>query len=143
MVVFRCRNCQAVLSRAVREVELPEYDDAPLPFRMPEGHDCPPRMAPGAFAVEYLSVPGLDQYPGLQGAMPVVQFVLCPQDVLRLEPIRLGSRRAGCCGPMGLDGANLACAGCRTEAAVETADCATPQQIALLVPAVERTTGGG
>jgi hypothetical protein len=120
--IFRCANCQAWLTGPVREVPLPDPDDARAPYEMPDGQECPPRMRPGTFAVD-------------RGAGSSV--VLCPADVRDLRPIHGKGRRNGCCGPDGMDGPNLACAGCGAEVATESADCWTWQQVVLLPTAVE------
>ncbi|SCK32753.1 hypothetical protein H181DRAFT_02655 [Streptomyces sp. WMMB 714] len=52
MVVFRCRRCHSELTAPVREVPLPDPDDAPAPYELPAGEECPPRMLPGSFAYD-------------------------------------------------------------------------------------------
>ncbi|MFF1558276.1 hypothetical protein [Streptomyces sp. NPDC058279] len=123
MIVFRCGVCRTRLSAPVREVALPPEDEAPLPFRQPDGEDCPPRLAPGTFAYDL----SFRQRPGAR--VGPLGPVLAPVDVRGVVP--LPHRRHGCCGPSGSHGPNLACAGCGAEVAVETADCYTPQQVAL------------
>ncbi|MFD0269401.1 hypothetical protein ACFVGY_22955 [Streptomyces sp. NPDC127106] len=136
MIVFRCAACGTALTAPVREVPLPPLDEAPLPFAVPDGEDCPPRLAPGTFAYDpepyhlsWAHPPKGVPAPRVRPGSGLRSAVIGPDDVRGVEPIP--RRRQGCCGPSGSQGPNLACAGCGAEVAVETADCYTPQQIAL------------
>ncbi|MFG2981629.1 hypothetical protein ACGFYQ_10275 [Streptomyces sp. NPDC048258] len=135
MIVFRCAHCGTDLSVPVRQVPLPPEDEVPLPFQLPDGEDCPPRLAPGTFAYDprpsrfaWGRAPKGTPAPRVtDGAMR--SAVLSPEDVRGVEPVP--RRRQGCCGPSGSQGPNLVCAGCGAEVAVETADCYTMQEIVL------------
>ncbi|GAA2079733.1 hypothetical protein GCM10009801_37530 [Streptomyces albiaxialis] len=133
--VFRCVRCQGEVTGPVREVRLPDVDDAPVPYSRPDGEEeCPPRVGPGVFALDPPREPratGTVRLPaGLAGV------VLARADVrgVRLHPGR--GRRNGCCGLDGCDGPNLVCATCGTDMATEQSDCWTPQQVTLLPGAV-------
>ncbi|SEL52596.1 hypothetical protein [Streptacidiphilus jiangxiensis] len=58
-------------------------------------------------------------------------IVVHPDDVLpRLEPFTSGDNWAGCCGPTGAHGPNLAC-GCGSRLATWAADCIGPNELHL------------
>lgn len=137
MIVFRCAGCRAVLSAPVREVPLPPLDGAPLPYELPDGGECPPRLAPGTFAhdpdpyhLSWTHPPA-----GAPAAQPGAPYAVLGRGDVR-GVAEVPRRRQGCCGPSGSQGPNLACAGCGREVAVETADCGTPQQVAFTPDAV-------
>ncbi len=144
MVVFRCRRCHTELTAPVREVPLPDPDDAPAPYELPgDGEECPPRMLPGTFAFDPADAgeqvvrqraPGealVLRNAGLSGV------VIARADVrgTRLSPLR--GRRNGCCGLDGCDGPNLVCRRCEAEVATERSDCWTRQEVVLVPAAVE------
>lgn len=127
---FRCRGCQATITSAVREVPLPDIDDAVAPFQLAyeddaEMPECPPRMAPGTFAV---AEPEEQQVGG---------FVLAPTDVTGIRYTGNRTRMSGCCGPSGIDGPNLLCAACGAEVGTESSDCWTVHEVVLEPAAVE------
>ncbi|MER7461285.1 hypothetical protein [Streptomyces sp. NPDC097981] len=134
MIIFRCRRCRTALTTAVREVPPPPESQTWAPYEAPV-EPCPPRMAPGTFARDpepsRFSWPAAPKgfRPPRGTAGPQQGVVLSPGDIRGVEPIE--RRRTGCCGPMGIDGPNLACAGCGAEVAVEAADCCTWQEIVL------------
>lgn len=120
---------------------------------MPTGVACPPRMPTGTYAIDddpfgppYVPV---DAHPVHHTVHvpdgPRGTFVLAPGDVRSTTAVRDARRRQGCCGPGGMSGANLACAGCGREVAAEVADCWTVQEVRLypdavrVVPAVEQS----
>ncbi|GAB3117023.1 hypothetical protein GCM10027160_26910 [Streptomyces calidiresistens] len=125
---------------------LPDPEDALAPHHMEDGRECPPRMAPGTFAVDprpygvpAVENPGPGSPDGVGECVPVdraVGIVLSPADVRHTSPSPIRVRRSGCCGPSGSDGPNLVCAGCGTEIATEAADCWTAQEVILLATAV-------
>ncbi|MET7622787.1 hypothetical protein [Streptomyces sp. NPDC005408] len=129
----------------VREVALPDPDDAPVPFALPEGQeDCPQRMAAGCFAFDpaplqaHRIVPVSEWEPVVIPAYTKVQGVLANQGDLRdLVHSSVRGRLNGCCGLDGCDGPNLVCRFCTAELAVERSDCWTPQEVVLLAGAVE------
>lgn len=142
MVVFRCRRCHTELTAPVREVPLPDADDAPAPYEL-HGDECPPRMLPGTFAFDPADAdeqavrrrtPG--EALGLRKA-GLSGVVLARADVwgTRLSPLR--GRRNGCCGLDGCDGPNLVCRRCGAEVATERSDCWTRQEVVLVPAAVE------
>lgn len=135
VLIFRCARCRTALTAPLREVPLPHPDEAPIPYRMQGDEDCPPRMAPGTYAVE--PAPGGGRPGGRTPASAPDALVLCPADVRNVRPIHGKGRRSGCCGPDGQDGPNLACTDCGAEVATESADCWTVQQVALVPAAVE------
>ncbi len=150
VMVFRCAKCRAEVTRPVREVPLPDPDDARAPYEMEDGEECPPRMAPGTFAVdpEPAGAPWVESPDEAGGRVlvpggPRNSIVLSPADVRDLRPIHGKGRRNGCCGPDGHDGPNLACADCGAEIATESGDCWTFQQVVLVPTAVEPTGPGG
>ncbi len=97
-----------------------------MPFQMPDGQKCPPRMAAGNYAVEPRAASAQYGAPGVQPRKnDPTEFVLCPEDVQGLQPILGKGRRSGCCGPSGQDGPNLACACCNVELGTEMDDCCT------------------
>ncbi|HEU4537576.1 MAG TPA: hypothetical protein VFS00_25830, partial [Polyangiaceae bacterium] len=108
---FRCRRCGAPLTPALR----PLPNAGPLPLN--EGADALPR------GFYWRPTQGATIW---QGAGPVA-FV-----VNRLDVTGLGATgdRTGCCGPMGMGGANLACPGGHP-VATEVADCCTPHMVLL------------
>ncbi len=90
---------------------------------MPGGVRCTLRMALGTYAIDDEPF-GLPYVPagdgryrvsgGLQGT-----FVLPSGDVVGAVPVSDLARRSGCCGPHGMDGPNLECAGCGALVATE------------------------
>lgn len=134
VTIFRCVHCKTELTTAVREVPIPPESGTWAPYEAPVD-PCPPRMAPGTYAHDpepsrfsWGPPPkGLRRAGGRPG--PARAVVLSPGDIRGVEPI--AARRIGCCGPMGIDGPNLACAECGAEVAVEAADCCTWQEIVL------------
>jgi len=145
MDTFRCAECGAQVTAAVRKMPLPE--DAPAPYQMEDGRDCPPRVPPGNYAVDP-EPSGAPWVPSPDGAGygvpggPRNAIVLAPADVRGLRRVADRGRLNGCCGLDGLDGPNLACAGCGSELATESSDCWTRQQVALVPHAVTRHRGG-
>lgn len=114
--------------------------EAATPNAMPAGVPCPPRMEPGTYAVDDAPF-GPPYVPAGDGRCRVADgprrtFVLAPTDVVRTVPVRDPARRNGCCGPDGMDGPNLECAGCRAQVATEVADCWTWQEVRLYPDAV-------
>lgn len=143
-MVFRCVRCQAWVTRPVREVPLSGPDEGRARYEMEDGQECPPRMAPGTFAVNpelagrpYVESSDDDGRTVLVPGGPRNSIVLCPADVRSVQPIHGKGRRNGCCGPDSMDGPNLACADCRAEVATEFGDCWTWQQVVLVPTAVE------
>jgi hypothetical protein len=127
---FRGRGCQATITGAVREVPLPDIDDAVAPFQLASEDDtempgCPPRMAPGTFAT---AEPAEAQNGG---------FVLALADVTGTRYTDDRTRMSGCCGPSGIDGPNLLCAACGAEVGTESSDCWTVHEVVLEPAAVE------
>jgi hypothetical protein len=109
--------------------------EAATPDAMPEGVPCPPRMASGTYAVDDEPfgppyVPAGDGRYRVPGG-PRGTFVLAPGDVLGTAPVSEPARRSGCCGPAGMDGPNLRCAGCGVQVGAEVADCWTWQEVRL------------
>ncbi|MEV0093732.1 hypothetical protein [Streptomyces sp. NPDC050738] len=144
MYVFRCRRCHADLTGPLREVALPDEDDAPLPFELPEGQDeCPQRMDVGCFAFDPPPLQAQHLVPTGRGAIRIPAFtkvdgVLVNQgDAPGLARVTLRGRLNGCCGLDGCDGPNLQCRFCTAEVAVERSDCWTPQQVTFVARAVE------
>ncbi|MET9606918.1 hypothetical protein ABZZ17_17855 [Streptomyces sp. NPDC006512] len=134
MTVFRCAGCGTDVTADVREVPLPRTP-GPLPYEA-EG-ECPPRIAPGAFARDpepsafaRTPDPSRTSY-GPPAGGPRGGIVIGHGDARGMVPIADLGRRGGCCGPDGLGGANLACGGCAAELAIESADCWTVRQIVL------------
>ncbi|WP_460777749.1 hypothetical protein [Nocardiopsis nanhaiensis] len=125
MPAFRCRDCRTALTNAMREVPLPDIDDAASPFDLGRA-DCPPRMTPGTFAF-----PGRGQREGSGNP------VLARADVPGTRYTADRRRMSGCCGPAGIDGLNLLCAGCGAEVGTESSDCWTVHQVVLDSAAVE------
>ncbi|MEU8825204.1 hypothetical protein [Streptomyces sp. NPDC048636] len=143
MVVFRCRRCHGDLTVPVQEVPLPDADDAPAPYMLPEGEECPPRLCPGSFAYDPPHAAERVFRPHAAGAALGLQraglngVVLARADVHGTELTSLRGRRNGCCGLDGCDGPNLVCRGCAAEVATEYSDCWTPQEVVLVPAAVE------
>ena len=143
MVVFRCRRCHGDVTAPVREVPLPDEDSAPAPYELPQGAECPPRMAPGTFAYDPPEAGERVFRPQFAGAALGLQraglngIVLARADVRGAEPTTLRGRRNGCCGLDGCDGPNVVCRACTAEVATERSDCWTPQEVVLLPAAVE------
>lgn len=134
VTVFRCVRCRTELTTTVREVPIPPESVTWAPYEAPV-EPCPPRMAPGTYAYDpephrFSWGPAPKGRPqGSAPRGPGTAVVVSPGDIRGVEPIE--RRRIGCCGPMGTDGPNLACAGCGAEVAVEAADCCTWQEIVL------------
>ncbi|MFE2411403.1 hypothetical protein ACFXDE_23950 [Kitasatospora sp. NPDC059408] len=125
MTVFACVTCDNPLTGALREAR-PAADGGQ---RAARHRIARPRMAQGAFSA------------GRDGAV----FVVHPDDVPGTRRHPDSGRRNGCCGPDGLDGPNLVCAGCGAEVATKEADCWTPNLVALIASAVRvlpEVTGG-
>ncbi len=120
----------------MREVPLPPVDEAPLPYRLPDGGECPPRLAPGSFAHDPEPYHPSWTHPPAGAPAPARGSVRSAGPGRVHGVAEVPRRRQGCCGPSGSQGPNLACAGCGREVAVETADCGTPQQVAFLPDAV-------
>ena len=115
-------------------------DEAATPDAMPTGVPCPPRMAPGTYAVDDEPF-GPPYVPAGEGRYrvsggPRGTFVFAPGDVVGTVPVSDPARRNGCCGPDGMDGPNLKCAGCGAQVATEVADCWTWQEFRLYPDAV-------
>lgn len=123
MPSFRCSGCATPITGAVREAPLPDIDFAPSPCDLGRP-DCPPRIAPGTFAV---AEPDERELGGL---------VLARIDVIGTRYIRSPRRMSGCCGPSGIDGPNLLCGGCEAEVGTESSDCWLPHQVVLKSDAV-------
>ena len=141
VVVFECRRCRARLSAPVLLGALPK--EAATPDAMAAGVACPPRMAPGTYAVDDEPF-GPPYVPAGDGRYHVADgprrtFVLAPDDVVGTAPGD-PARRVGCCGPDGMDGPNLKCARCGAPVGTEVADCWTWQEIRLYPDAVHAAT---
>lgn len=135
--VFRCAACENLLTRPLREVPLPDPADLRAPYEMDDGEPCPPHVAAGTFAYDpepsafaWTEAREDGAVVGVRGG-PRNSVVLNAADVIGLKPITHLGRRNGCCGPDGMDGANLACARCGAEVAIESADCWTLQDVVL------------
>lgn len=135
--MFRCAACSTEVSRLVREVPLPDPQTVRAPYEVEGFEDCPPHVAPGTFAYDpepsrfwYVPAPEEGERVHVPGG-PTGSVVLSPTDAVGMVPVADPGRRNGCCGPDGSDGANLACAGCGAELAIESADCWTFQEIVL------------
>ena len=114
--------------------------EAATPDAMPAGVSCPPRMAQGTYAIDDEPfgppyVPAGDGRYRVAGG-PRGTLVLALADVVGTEPVGDTGRRNGCCGPDGMDGPNLKCAGCGAQVATEVADCWTWQEVRLYPDAV-------
>ena len=142
-MVFKCRQCRARLSVPVLLAALP--GEAATPDVTPAGVSCPPRMAPGTYAIDDEPfgppyVPAGDGRYRVSGG-PQGTFVLASGDVAGTVPVSDPARRNGCCGPDGMDGPNLECAGCGALVATEVADCWTWQEVRLYPDAVRAAAG--
>ncbi|WNO71290.1 hypothetical protein [Streptomyces sp. AM8-1-1] len=145
MYVFRCRRCHAEVTGPVQEVALPDVDEAPAPYALPDGQEeCPQRMAAGCFAFEpppqqsQQFVPVSERRAVVIPRKAKVQGVLVNQgDVRDLVRSTVRGRLNGCCGLDGCDGPNLVCRFCTADIAVERSDCWTPQEVVLVAGAVE------
>ncbi len=143
MVVFRCRRCHGDVTAPVQEMPLPDADETPAPYEVPEGEECPPRMRPGTFAYDPPEAGGRVFRPQVTGAAMGLRraglegIVLARADVRGTELIALRGRLNGCCGLDGCDGPNLVCRGCAAEVATERSDCWTLQEVVLVPDAVE------
>ena len=120
--------------------------EAATPDAMSAGVPCPPRMAPGTYAVddEPFGPPyaptGEGRYHVSGG--PRNTFVLASGDVVGTVPVSNRAQRNGCCGPDGMDGPNLQCAQCSAQVATEVADCWTWQEVRLYPDAVRPAAVG-
>ncbi|MET8829266.1 hypothetical protein ABZX40_33115 [Streptomyces sp. NPDC004610] len=120
MTVFRCVNCQQPVTGDVIRREPLSGPESP-----PDGAVRPPRMAPGTFTA------------GSDGTL----LILHPDDVPGTARHPEPGRSVGCCGPSGLDGPNLVCAGCGVELATRVSDCWTDNLVALMAAAVTEGRG--
>ncbi|MFB6615156.1 hypothetical protein ACFCV9_13230 [Streptomyces sp. NPDC056367] len=122
------------MTAPVREVHPPAEDETWTPLDSPV-EPCPPRIAPGTFARE--PQPGRIAWGPLPrrfgkskaGRGPGTDLLLSPGDLVGTTKIL--SRWSGCCGPGGLDGPNLACAGCGAAVGLWTGDCYTWLEVVL------------
>ncbi|MFC7303854.1 hypothetical protein ACFQVC_06450 [Streptomyces monticola] len=144
MFIFRCRRCHGEVTRPVREVPLPDIDEAPAPYEMRGDKECPPRMTPGTFAYEppaeslaHVRPPSEWEPVTISPRHGLTGIVLAEADVRDVETTAKRSRTNGCCGLDGMDGPNLECRWCRAFVATKQSDCWTPQQVALVPAAVE------
>ncbi|NBE50964.1 hypothetical protein [Streptomyces boluensis] len=144
MFVFRCRHCHGEVTGPVREVPLPDPNDALAPYQMGRDEPCPPRMPPGTFAyepprAEASALRPVNEWDAavLYAKLGLTGVVLAREDLRDVEVTDKKGRTNGCCGLDGCDGPNLVCRRCRTEIGTEESDCWMAQQVTLIPTAVE------
>lgn len=140
MWVFVCAGCGTPLSIPLREVPWRGDEELPgLPHLTWEA--MPARMVSGTFAVNTYppraARPGGGTYAGPEG----VHYVLHPGDTRDTVLIIDAADDLGCLGIAGSGGANIVCAGCRSEIGFRIDDCETWQQTLLSADAVDRHVG--